>query len=320
MCDEVKDELRADPDLVDELKGELRHEFLAEHKQSLIQEAENAAADEISELNRKLAEETRPRIEGAIASEQRVNKLIDGMREETRGWGNNKKPHTIIEIPNMTNEQAMTVLKTAQDSAKNLASAKKFRASRDTAITEKNTAISERDTAIKAKETAERKQATAEATAKTAKSNADTAITNADKKMGQATALYNQQANLNNLYTTATTNLNHYKGKAEELTEQVTELKEGLEGAYISLAAMAKANASLLYDPKLKITNITPEQERLLQATRNYAAMYSRDEGFEDIALDIEKHYAITKGMQAKIDELTPKPQTKKRSYDHGLG
>ena len=156
MCNEVKDELRADPDLVDELKGELRHDFIAEHKNLLIQEATEQAAAEIGELNRKLAEETRPRLEGAIASEQRVNKIIDGMREETRGWGSNKKPYTIIEIPNMTNEQALTVLKVAQQSAINAANAKKFKASRDTAV-------AERDTAVKAKEVAERKQATAEA-------------------------------------------------------------------------------------------------------------------------------------------------------------
>ncbi|MCL2217962.1 MAG: plasmid recombination protein [Defluviitaleaceae bacterium] len=154
MCDEVKDELRTDPDLVDELKGELRHDFITEHRQSLVQEAEEAAADEIGALNRKLAEETRPRLEGFIASEQRVNAMIDGMREETRGWGNNKKPHTVIEIPNTTNEQAITVLRTAQESAKNAANSKKFRASRDKAITEKNTAVEERDAAVKAKETA----------------------------------------------------------------------------------------------------------------------------------------------------------------------
>jgi hypothetical protein len=58
--------------------------------------------------------------------------VIDGMREETRGWGSNKKPHTIIELPNTTNDQAITVLKVAQQSAINAANAKKFKAERDT--------------------------------------------------------------------------------------------------------------------------------------------------------------------------------------------
>jgi len=317
--DEIKEELRADPDLVDELKEELRDDFIAEHKQALITEAEEQAAAEIGELNRKLAEETRPRLEGNIATEQRVNKLIDGMREETRGWGNNKKPHTIIEIPSMTNEQALTVLKAAQDSAKNLANVKKFKASRDTAITEKDATVAERDAAVKARETAERKQATAEAAAKTAKANADTATTNADKKMAQATALYNQQQNLNSLYQTATANLTHYKGKTEELTKQNGELKDGLDNAFFYLEAIAKANNTLLYDASLKLTNMTPEQERLLKATRNYAIQRIRGAGYEELAQSVEKYHEITSGMQAHVDELMPKVQTKKRSYDHSL-
>ncbi|MCL2360881.1 MAG: hypothetical protein FWC73_03585 [Defluviitaleaceae bacterium] len=40
---------------------------------------------------------------------------------------------------------------------------------------------------------------------------------------------------------------------------------------YTSVGAIAKANASLLFDPALKLENMKPEQERLLQATRNYA-------------------------------------------------
>jgi len=62
-----------------------------------------------------------------------------------------------------------------------------------------------------------------------------------------------------------------------------------------------------------------PEQERLLQATRNYTATHSKNAEFIDIAQDIEKHYALPKSMQNHIDGLTHKSQTKKRSYDHGL-
>jgi len=69
----------------------------------------------------------------------------------------------------------------------------------------------------------------------------------------------------------------------------------------------------------MKIPNITLAQERLLKATRNYAAKYASNEGFDDIAQDIQKYYALSEGMQKHIDELTPKPQTKKRGYDHGL-
>ena len=75
-----------------------------------------------------------------------------------------------------------------------------------------------------------------------------------------------------------------------------------------------------LYAPAFKLNNPTPEQERLLQATRNYAAAHAKNAGFNDISQDIEKHYGLTQGIQNHYDELTPKPPTRKKSYDHGLG
>jgi len=139
--------------------------------------------------------------------------------------------------------------------------------------------------------------------------------------MSQATALYNQQQNINSLYQQAVHDRDSYKGKADKadgLTAQVTELQKDLQNAYTSLGAMAKANASLLFDPALKLDNMKPEQERLLQATRNYAATHSKNAGFNDIVQEIEKYYNVSKGIQNHIDDLTPK-QTKKRSYDHSL-
>ena len=313
MRDEVKDEIQADPEIMGEIKGEIKKEATAE-----LQTEISEAKTKLKTTKEQLTQET-THIEGNLAREKAVTAMLDGMREETRGWGSNKKPHTIIEVPNMTNEQAKMVLKAAQQGAVDRANAKKFKAERDTAIAEKDTATAKRDTAIKDKALAEKQKATAQANAKTAEEKAKTATTEADKQMEQAKALYNQQLNINNLYQNSTTNLKHYKGKSEELTAKVEDLQDSLEAAYYSLGAMAKANASLLFDPKLKIANITPEQERLLQATRNYAALHSRNEGFEDIAQDVEKHYEITKGMQTKIDELTPKPQIKKRDYSPSL-
>ena len=53
-------------------------DFIAEHKQAIITEAEEQAAAEIGKLKRKLAEETRPLV-AKIATEQRINKFIDGV-------------------------------------------------------------------------------------------------------------------------------------------------------------------------------------------------------------------------------------------------
>ena len=139
--------------------------------------------------------------------------------------------------------------------------------------------------------------------------------------MAQATVLHDQQRNLNSLYRQAISDRDNYKGKADRATgllEQNSELQENLRNAYASIGAMAKAIASLLYDPDLKLADPTPTQERLLQAIRNYAVTHSKNAGLDDIAQDIEKHYGLTKGIQNHIDELMP--QTKKRSYGHEIG
>jgi len=307
--DNAKDEARQDPDVIDQLKGELRHDFIEEHKHLLVQEAEEQAAAEVGELKRKLAQETYPPLEGKIATEQRINKLIDGVQEKTF-FGKTK---TTINFDG-TAEEVMTVLKAAQQSDKNRLNAIKFKGERDTAN-------KERDAAVKAKELAESQKAIAETATKNAESKAKAQTAEAATKMSQATALYNQQQNLNSLYQQAVHDRDYYKDKASKtdgLTAQVTGLQVDLRNAYTSIGAMAKANCSLLHDPDIKLDSPTPAQERLLQATCNYAKGWAESIGFSDIAQDIDKHYGISKGIQNHIDDLTPK-QTKKRSYDHSL-
>jgi hypothetical protein len=72
---------------------------------------------------------------------------------------------------------------------------------------------------------------------------------------------------------------------------QITKIKKDLRDAYEIVANIAKANGYLLFDPEWKVVSITPAQERLLKATRNYAAVHSLNANFEDISQDIEKHY-----------------------------
>ena len=90
--------------------------------------------------------------------------------------------------------------------------------------------------------------------------------------MEKATALFNQQLNLNNLYRQAVSDRDIYKDRAnqvEGLLEQISKLQDDLRNAYTSIGAMAKAVASLLFDPAIKLADPTPAQERLLQAVRN---------------------------------------------------
>ena len=71
--------------------------------------------------------------------------------------------------------------------------------------------------------------------------------------------------------------------------------------------------------PFIPLIKHGPEQKRILQATNNYAIKYSKNVGFDDIAQNIEKYYGLSKGIQNHIDELTPKPQTKSKSYGLSL-
>ena len=306
--DEAKDELQVDHEVMAEIKDEIKQEATAELQTEISKET-----TKLKKAKEQLAQEN-VQIEGKIALEQRIKKLIDGTQEKTM-FGKTKATITF----DGTAEEVMTVLKAAQQSAKDRTNAKNFKAERDTAIADKDTATTERDIAIKAKDEAISRKNLAEVTSKKAEATAKAQISEANKKMEQATTLYKQQQNLNNLYATATKSLTHYKGKTEEMMVQITELKEDLQNAYASVGAMAKANGSLLYDPTLKLTNMTPEQERLLQATRNYAVTHSQNAGFEDIAQDIEKHYGLTKGIQNHVDELIPKVQSKKRNYGPSL-
>ena len=312
MRDEVKEDLLTAPEFLDEV----REDYIEENRAELVAEARNKAVDEITEVENTLAETIRP-IEGKIALEKRINAMIDSIKESTSILG---KTTTTIKYDG-TAEEAITVLNAAKDRDK----AKK---AKDKAVTDKAAAIKERDEALTAKEAAEAKRVTAEtnaaqkiATAEQEMKAATAIKSEAKTEMNKAKALYNQQSNINSLYSQAVADRDSYKAKADQtagLTAQVAELKEDLHNAYLSVGAMAKANASLLYDPELKLNNPTPAQERLLQATRKYAAKHATLAGFSDIAQDIEKHYEITKGMQNHIDDLMPK-QTRKKSYDHSL-
>jgi hypothetical protein len=303
MRDETKEELRNAPEFLDEI----RDDYIAESKAELVAEAQKQADTEIGEIKNALAETVRP-IEGKIALEKRINAMIDGIKESTL-FG---KTTTTIKFDG-TAEQAMSVLNAAKDRD----NAKK---AKDKAVSEKNSAVKERDEAITAKNLAESNAAKKVAAAEEQIKTAAALKSNAAEEMNRANTLYTQQLSLNNRFKEVVAERESYKVKADQavgLAAQVAGLKEGLRNAYISVGAMAKASGVLLYDPAVKLNNPTPEQLRLLQATRNYAAAHSKNAGFADIAQDIEKHYGLTQGIQNHIDELTPKPPTRKKSYGH---
>lgn len=96
MRDEAKEELQTYPEIMYEIKGEIYNEVKTEATAELQADISKEKS-RLETANAQLAQES-VQFEGKIALEQRVKSMIDGMREETRGWGNNKKPHTIIEL------------------------------------------------------------------------------------------------------------------------------------------------------------------------------------------------------------------------------
>jgi hypothetical protein len=299
--DETKEELRADENLIDEVRGD----YISENKAALVDEAHRQANKEISEIKSTLSVETR-KLEGKIALEKRINAMTDSIKENTL-FG---KTSVTIKFDG-TAEEAMTVLNAAKDRDN-------ARKAKDKAVTDKKKAVKEKDEAVKARELAEKGKAAAEKKAAEAKTTASEAIskanamkTEAASEIKKAKDLYGQQINLNALYRQAVSDRDGYKAKAVKADE----LAIDLEAAYKSIGAMAKAVSSLLCDPDLKIDSLTPVQERVLQAIQNYAVKWAERAGFTEVAEDIRKYYGISKGIQSHIDELTPK---RNRSYDHG--
>ena len=57
--EDVKNELRAEPEIMDELKAELRDDFIAEHRQELINEAKTDADSEIKKIKTSSEDEVK---------------------------------------------------------------------------------------------------------------------------------------------------------------------------------------------------------------------------------------------------------------------
>lgn len=82
------------------------------------------------------------------------------------------------------------------------------------------------------------------------------------------------------------------------------ELTERLRGAYESITNIVKAVGMLKYDQKFdyKIDKLNSRQSRLIDAVAEYAAMWAKEDGFPEMAEDIEQYIGISKGIKDIID------------------
>ena len=79
---------------------------------------------------------------------------------------------------------------------------------------------------------------------------------------------------------------------------------------YIALTNMAKAVGMLKYDDgDYKVESLSPKQARLIDSLADYAAYWAKQDGYPDLAVEVEKKIGISAGIQDKINERTPKPR-----------
>lgn len=101
----------------------------------------------------------------------------------------------------------------------------------------------------------------------------------------------------------------------ETLMQRINNLTVKLKGAYQSLTAIVKAVRMLKYGlDGYKVDGLTTKQDRLIDGLAAYGAQWAREDGFPEMAEDMEKHIGISKGI-----EKTIAPQ-RSRSRDDEMG
>jgi hypothetical protein len=108
-----------------------------------------------------------------------------------------------------------------------------------------------------------------------------------------------------------------------ELWEKINNLTDKLRGAYESLTNVVKALGMLKYDRekdqngnytygKYGISNLSKAQDKLIDGLAEYGAKWAKEDGFPEMAEEMEKRVGISKGIEKIIE-----PQAPKRSHYH---
>lgn len=127
-------------------------------------------------------------------------------------------------------------------------------------------------------------------------------------------------------------------GQIRSLTAQLDEVKAGLwnkindltdklKGAYESLTNVVKAVGMLKYDRekdqngnytygKYGISNLSKAQDKLIDGLAEYGARWAKEDGFPEMAEEMEKRVGISKGIEKIIEPPAPK---RSRGYEMEL-
>lgn len=141
----------------------------------------------------------------------------------------------------------------------------------------------------------------------------------------QVRDMYNRQRNVNVLLEQAESNVKskdtiiaRLTAENNRLKEQVNNLIEKIKGAYQSLTNVVKAIGMLKYDKTdgYKVEGLTKKQGQLIDGIAEYGAHWAKEDGFPEMAADMEKNVAISKSIGKIIEPQTPK---RSRSYEMEL-
>lgn len=112
-----------------------------------------------------------------------------------------------------------------------------------------------------------------------------------------------------------------------ELWEKINNLTDKLRGAYESLTNVVKAVGMLKYDRekdqngnytygKYGISNLSKAQDKLIDGLAEYGAKWAKEDGFPEMAEEMEKRVGISKGIEKIIEPPAPK---RSRGYEMEL-
>ena len=112
-----------------------------------------------------------------------------------------------------------------------------------------------------------------------------------------------------------------------ELWNKINNLTDKLKGAYESLTNVVKAVGMLKYDRekdqngnytygKYGISNLSKAQEKLIDGLAEYGAKWAKEDGFPEMAEEMEKRVGISKGIEKIVEPPAPK---RSRGYEMEL-
>ena len=106
----------------------------------------------------------------------------------------------------------------------------------------------------------------------------------------------------------------------EAFTQKIDTLTAKLKGAYQSITAIIKAVRMLKYDDRdgYKVERLTNKQDRLIDGLAAYGVQWAREDGFPEMAADMEQHVGISKGIDRVIEPHAAK-RTRSRDDEMGL-